>query len=120
MVFDGLILRLSGILRGECFNLDNYGKKKPNRHRLTVVCDILACCRMGPLLGTVIVRRCNMNNDTFHLFEKCLVDNGFLSRSCNNGSVFYGITRLGLDFLRKYDELQVLVKGLERGLGVLV
>jgi predicted transcriptional regulator len=68
----------------------------------------------------VIVRRCNLCNDTFHFFCGELVRCGFLSKSMNNGQVFYGSTRLGLDFLRKFAELQGLVAPLEQNFGKLL
>ena len=72
------------------------------------------------MLASVIVRRCNLCNDTFHFFCDELVRCGFLSKSSNHDQVFYGTSRLGLDFLRRFGELQGLVAPLERSFGKLL
>ena len=95
-------------------------KFKGYRRRVAVICEILMCCRSGPLLNSVISRRCNLCNDTFHFFCDELVRCGFLSKSINHEQTFYGTTRLGLDFLRKFSELQELVAPLERSFGKLL
>jgi predicted transcriptional regulator len=74
----------------------------------------------GPVLAAVITRRCNLCNDTFHFFSDELVRQGFLSKSINNEQIFYGTTRVGLDFLRRFNELQVSAAPLERSLGKLL
>lgn len=95
-------------------------KFRGHRRRVAVVSEILVCCRVGPVLAAVIVRRCNLCNDTFHFFCDELVRCGFLSKSINHEQTFYGTTRLGLDFLRKFNELQVSVAPLERSFGKLL
>ena len=95
-------------------------KFRDHRRRVAVVCEILVCCRVGPVLASVIVRRCNLCNDTFHFFGDELVRCGFLSKSINHEQTFYGTTRLGLDFLRKFGELQELVAPLEQNFGKLL
>ena len=71
-------------------------------------------------MAVVITRRCNLCNDTFHFFVDELVRCGFLSKSINHEQTFYGSSRLGLDFLRKFGELQGLVAPLEGSFGKLL
>lgn len=79
---------------------------KSKRDRLRRVYSILVCCRTGPVLSEDIQRRCNLNSVSFNFFVGGLVSCGFLSKSYGGGHVFFVTSRLGLDFIRRYVELQ--------------
>jgi predicted transcriptional regulator len=95
-------------------------KVRSKRRRLAVVYDILCCCSGSPLINTVICRRANLNNNDFLKLTKVLLSCGFLTKIEVGDQVSFVTSRLGRDFIKSYNELQVNVKPLEASFGVLL
>ncbi len=82
-----------------------------------VIYEVLVCCNAKPALTEHICRRANLSNSSFHRVAADLVSCGFLSESEVEGHVFYLTTRLGFEFVRKYGELRIVARPLERFFG---
>lgn len=61
-----------------------------------------------------------MNNDTFHFYVDDMCHKGYLSKNQVDGQAVYCTTRLGLDVLQRFSELQTYVAPLEHVLGRLL
>lgn len=75
-------------------------RKKP-RNRLSIIYDVLVCCRGKNLLISEVARKANVSS----VFMGGLVEAGFLVKKVVGKRTVYSTSGLGCDFMRRYDNL---------------
>lgn len=99
------------------FNSAPFAKRHSKRHWLTIIYEILICCNGKPVRAPIIYRRANLGYSLFKKLVDGLVSCGFLSEMNVNGKVAYRTSQRGLDFVKKYSDVESLVRPLEVFLG---
>jgi len=83
-----------------------------NRHKLRIIYDILDCCSAKPLIITHIVRKANVSSLPFYEVIEGLIKSGLLIKQEIGKSTFYKTSPTGHDFIKKYNDLLLIVKPL--------
>ena len=83
-----------------------------NRHKLRIIYDILDCCSTKPLIISHIARKANVSSLPFYAVIEGLIKSGLLIKQDIGKSTFYKTSPTGRDFIKKYNDLLVMVKPL--------
>lgn len=79
---------------------------KPKRDVLQITHDFLFCCSEEPALFSAISRVANLDTFAFQDYSRRLIERNLLKSFQFEGHTYFRATSFGLQFLRKYDELQ--------------
>lgn len=92
--------------------------RRRQRSRFQIICDVLMACNGKPLLPSVICRRANLGDYLFKEVTAWLVLCGFLSeKRFGDRKVYYVTSAAGLEFVRRFRDLQEYARPLEGFLG---
>jgi predicted transcriptional regulator len=83
-----------------------------NRHKLRIIYDILDCCIAKPLIISHIARKANVSSLPFYEVIEGLIKSGLLTKQEIGKSTFYKTSPTGHDFIKKYNDLLLMVKPL--------
>lgn len=86
-----------------------------NRHKLTVVYEVLRFCRVRRFQGEVTLR-VNLGAARFHELRDELVASGLLVVEVSGRRRFYVASAAGVEFTRRYEELVRLSGNLPIGI----
>lgn len=89
----------------------------PQRHRLSIIYQILVTCNGKPVGSLRICRHVNLNSVFFHKLANGLIQCGFLSEHTCDGHTLYVTSQQGFDFIKKYYEMLSVAERLERVFG---
>ena len=80
------------------------------RDKLEIIYQVLKNLQEKPLRITHIIHRVNLDTRTAQSILKLLVDKGLVEIIDQNGKIrLYKITRKGIEFVKKYEELTNLL-----------
>ena len=83
-----------------------------NRHKLRIIYDILDCCSTKPLIISHIARKANVSSLPFYEVIEGLTKSGLLTKQGIGKSTFYKTSPTGREFIKKYNDLLLMVKPL--------
>jgi predicted transcriptional regulator len=79
------------------------------RGTIETYAEILTAAKQ-PILKQHIIQKCSLNNSVFTVYVKRLIDSKLLKANLYKERRVYQITSKGLEFLKRYNELLILLE----------
>jgi predicted transcriptional regulator len=84
--------------------------KQKRRDKICIIADILDIVRQGAL-KTQIMYKANLSFTQLNYYLTFLLDYDLIILTYSEGKATYMVTRKGIDYLRKHNELIRIIKG---------